>query len=219
MKGKKLLINASRLLAISMLFSVLGAAFAQVPVTLVTTATLTALGDGSYQATVYVSNNGTSTAQNVVFSTASLGSAVGTPAPQAAGDIPSGGVASMVFTFPASAGASGAAVVERYGGSYSGGTFGGSVRAVLPPTPALIAQLNALITQAQALEAGNTQFPLQVSNTSDGSDVNKAFPWVYAAEFQGLNNALQSAQNALIQWNTQAITSLQNAITTFTGEI
>ena len=219
MKGKKLLINVSRLLAMIMLFSVFGAAVAQGTVTLVTTATLTQLGNGSYQATVNVSNNGTSTAQDVMFLTASLGSAAGTPALQTVSDIPSGGVASTVFTFPASAGASGTAVVERYGGSYSGGTFGGSIRAVLPASAALIAQLNALIAQAQALAAGNQQFPLQISSTSDGSDVNKAFPWVTAAELQGLNNALQIARNALITWNGQAIPTLQSAITTFTGEI
>jgi GH35 family endo-1,4-beta-xylanase len=219
MKREKLLINVSHLLAVIMLFSVFGAAVAQGPVTLVTTATITTLGDGSYQATVYVSNNGTGTAQDVVFSTASLGSVAGTPAPHAVGNIPSGGVASTVFTFPASAGVSGATVVERYAGSYSGGTFGGSMRAVLPASADLIAQLQSLIAQAEALKAGNKEFPLQISYAGDGSDVNKAFPWVYAAELQGLDNALQSARSALITWNAQAIPNLQNAIATFTGKI
>jgi GH35 family endo-1,4-beta-xylanase len=202
-----------------MLFSVFGAAVAQGTVNLVTTATLTMLSSGSYQANVNVSNNGTGTAQNIVLSTALLGSAAGTPAPQSLGSIPANGVASAVFTFSASAGASGAAVVERYTGSYSGGTFGGSIRAVLPGSPASIAQLNALIAQAQALETGNAQFPLQVSHTANGSDVNQAFPWVYASEFNGLDVPLKAALNALISWNAQAITNLQNAITTFTGEI
>ena len=117
MKGKKLLINVSRPLAIIILFSVFGAALAQATVTLVATAALTQLSNGSYQATVNVGNDGTGTAQNVVLSTALLGSAAGTPAPQTVGNIPSNGVVSTVFTFPASAGATGAAVVERYGGS------------------------------------------------------------------------------------------------------
>ena len=219
MKGKKLLINVFRSIPIIMLFSVFGAAFAQGTVSLTTTATLTQLGDGSYQATTFVSNNGTGTAQNVVLSTAVLGSVAGTPAPKAVGDIPAGRFVSTVLTFPASAGAPGTAVVERYSGSYTGGTFVGSFRAFLPPSSDLLAQLNALIAQAVALEAGNAQFPLQISQTGTGSDVNKAFPWVTVAELQALNNALQSARNALIQWNPQAITSLQNAITTFTGEI
>ena len=114
MKREKLLINVSHLLAVIILFSVFGAAVAQGPMTLVTTATLTQLGDGSYQATTYVSNNGTGTAQNVVFSTASLGTAAGTPAPKAVGNILAGQFVSTVFTFPASAGAPGAAVIERY---------------------------------------------------------------------------------------------------------
>src|ERR1700744_5201279 len=120
MKRKKLLINVSRLLAVLMLFSVFAetASALQGTVQLLTTATLTQLGDGSYQATVNISNNGTVAAQDVVFSTASLGSAAGTPAPQTVGNIPAGGVVSTVFKFSASAGASGAAVVERYAGSY-----------------------------------------------------------------------------------------------------
>jgi GH35 family endo-1,4-beta-xylanase len=221
MKRERLLINISHLLAFIMLFSVFAetASALQGTVQLLTTATLTKLGDGSYQATVNVSNNGTSAAQDVVFSTASLGSAAGTSALQAVGNIPAGGVASTVFTFPASAGASGAAVVERYAGSYNGGTFGGSIRAVLPASPELIAQLNNLIAQAVALEAGNREFPLQISHAGNGSDVNKAFPWVSTAELKGLDDALQIARNALIQWNAQAIATLQSAIATFTGAI
>jgi len=148
-----------------------------------------------------------------------LGSAAGTPAPNTVGDIPTGRFASAVLTFPASAGAPGAAVVERFGGSYTGGTFVGSFRAFLPPSSTLLAQLNTLIAQAVTLEAGNAQFPLQISRAGDGSDVNKAFPWVTAAEFQGLDGALQSARAALIQWTPQAIPNLQSAITTFAGKI
>ena len=108
MKGRKGLINLSLPLTMIMLFSVFGAAVAQGTVNLVTTATLTMLSSGSYQANVNVSNNGTGTAQNIVLSTALLGSAAGTPAPQSLGSIPANGVASAVFTFSASAGASGA---------------------------------------------------------------------------------------------------------------
>lgn len=216
MQGRKRLINVPRPLAIIvMLLSVFGAAAAQGTVTLITTAKLIQLSDGSYQATVNVSNNGTGTAQNVVLSTAVLGSAAGTPAPQTVGDISAGEAASTVFAFPASAGAAGATVIERYTGSYTGGTFGGSMRALLPPSAALIAQLNALIAQAQTLEAGNSQFPLQVSYTTNGSDVNQAWPWVYLSEFQSLDNPLKAARSALTQWNSTAIPNLQAAITAF----
>jgi hypothetical protein len=151
MKGKKLLINVSRPLAIIMLFSLFGAALAKATVTLVATATVTQLSNLGYQATVNISNSGTSTAQNVVLSSALLGSAAGTPVPQAIGTIPVNGVMTAVFTFPASAGVTGTAVVERYGGTYTGGTFTLSLRGVLPPAPALISQLQSLIAQAQTL--------------------------------------------------------------------
>ena len=102
-------------------------------VQLITVATLSKLSDGSYQATVTITNNGTGTAQNVQLTGATLGSAAGAPNPQPLGDIvPGGGSVSVVVTFPSSAGASGAGAAERYTGSYSGGTFGGSIRAILP---------------------------------------------------------------------------------------
>ena len=87
MKRERLLINVSHLLALIMLFSV----FAQGTVQFITTATLTKLGDGGYQATVNVRNNGNGTAEEVVLSTATLGAAAGTPAPQAVGSIPARG--------------------------------------------------------------------------------------------------------------------------------
>ena len=101
-------------------------------VQLVTTATLTKVG-GGYQATVTVKNNGTGTAQNVQLTGATLGSAAGAAIPQTLGDIaPGGGSAVVTVTFPSTAGVSGAATVERFTGSYTGGTFGGSLRAVFP---------------------------------------------------------------------------------------
>jgi len=217
MKGKKLLINVSHVLAVIMLFSV----FAVGTVNLITTATLTKLGDGGYQATVSVRNNGTDTAQGVMLTSALLGTAAGTSAQQSVGDIAAGGTGSTLFTFPASAGASGTAVVERYGGTYNGGSFSGSIRAVLPQLSQSMVQLIQLIGQAQALEAGSTEFPIQVSNTDTGSDVNKAFPWVYASERQALDAAIGVAQNALINPPQvgAATTGLQSAMTTFSSKI
>jgi GH35 family endo-1,4-beta-xylanase len=219
MNGTQILLNVYRALAVVMLLSVFGGAAAQGTVNIVTSATRSKLGDGSYQATVSLTNTGTGAAQNVVVSAATLGSAAGSPLPKTVGNIPAGGVASAVFTFPASAGAPGAAVVERYSGTHSGGTFGGSLRVVLPPSADLLSQLNSLIAKGQALAAGNSEFPVQISSSGTGSDVNKAFPWVTSTEFRTFDDALKAARNALIQWNAQAITNLQGAMATFKAQI
>jgi glucosylceramidase len=106
-------------------------------VSLVTTASLQKLGDGSFQATVTVTNLGSGTANDVQLSTAALGPATGStlpqgPLPQSLGSIAPGGYATTVVNFPATAGSSGATVIERYSGSYNRGSFNGSLRAVLP---------------------------------------------------------------------------------------
>jgi uncharacterized protein len=100
-------------------------------VQLVTTATLAKVA-GGYQATVTVTNNGTGTAQNVQLTGATLGSASGAPATQSLGDIAPGGGAVVTTVTYTTAAASGSAAAERYTGSYTGGTFGGSLRATLP---------------------------------------------------------------------------------------
>jgi uncharacterized protein len=100
-------------------------------VQLLTTATLTKVS-GGYQATVTVKNNGTGTAQNVQLTGAALGNVGGTPVPQTLGDLaPGGGTAVVTVTYTTAA-ASGTAAVEKYAGSYTGGTFSGSIRATLP---------------------------------------------------------------------------------------
>jgi hypothetical protein len=102
-------------------------------VQLIATATLVKNGDGSYKATVVVTNNGTGTAQNVQLTVATLGAASGTSLPISLGNItPGGGSAVTTVNFPASAGASGAAVIEKFSGTYTGGSFVGSLRATLP---------------------------------------------------------------------------------------
>jgi predicted extracellular nuclease len=100
-------------------------------VQLTTTASL-AIAGGGYQATVTVKNNGTGTAQNVTLTGATLGAATGSPLPYALGDVQPGASAVATFFFPASAGTPGSAVIEKYTGTYTGGTFGGSIRAALP---------------------------------------------------------------------------------------
>jgi hypothetical protein len=89
-------------------------------------------GDGSFTGTVTITNTGTGTAQNVVLTGATVGSANATPTPQALISIAPGGYAITTVSVPASAGTSGSRVVEKVAGTYTGGTFGESVRLSLP---------------------------------------------------------------------------------------
>jgi glucosylceramidase len=97
-----------------------------------TTTSVALLGDGSYEATVTITNNGTGTAQALQLTSALLGSATGTPLPQSVGNIGPGGFLTVFLNFPSSAGSPGSRVVAKFAGSYQGGTFGGSTRVVLP---------------------------------------------------------------------------------------
>jgi uncharacterized protein len=99
---------------------------------LATTAQFTTPGDGTYQATVTVKNTGTGTAHAVTLTGATLGSTTGSPLPISLGDIQPGASATATVAFPSSAGAAGTAAVERYTGTYTGGTFGASLRVTLP---------------------------------------------------------------------------------------
>jgi len=111
-------------------------ATASVPI-LVGTVSITATGAvskiaGGYQMVVTVKNSGNATASNVQLTGATLGSAPGGTMPASLGDIAGGGSATVTLTFPSSAGGDGATVAERLSGTYTGGSFGGSFRAVLP---------------------------------------------------------------------------------------
>ncbi len=113
-----------------------GVAYFTVPaasgaVQLTTTASLAKVGT-SYQATITVTNNGAGLAPNVTLTSATLGSASGATIPATLGDIAPKSSATVVLTFPASAGADHTAAVEKYTGTYTGGSFGSSVRATLP---------------------------------------------------------------------------------------
>ena len=101
-------------------------------VQLTTTAQLLPLGDGSYEAVVTVTNNGTGTAQDVQITVATLGSAAGLTLPVTLGDIQPGASAIAPVAFPSSAGIPSALVLERYTGTYTGGSFGGTFRVTLP---------------------------------------------------------------------------------------
>jgi hypothetical protein len=98
---------------------------------LVTTSQLSEVA-GGYQAIVTETNTGTGIAQNVQLNTATLGIASGMISTASMGNLAPGASNSVTVTFPASAGVPGAAVAEKFAGTYAGGTFGGSIRAKLP---------------------------------------------------------------------------------------
>ncbi|HWR17387.1 MAG TPA: glycoside hydrolase [Terriglobales bacterium] len=104
---------------------------------LAATTTLSKFGDGTYQATVKITNKGTGTIENVSLTSALLGAATGTTLPeselpQSLGSIAPGGYMTTSVTFPASAGPSGSASVARFTGTYDGGTFSTGLRVMLP---------------------------------------------------------------------------------------
>jgi len=99
---------------------------------LVSTVNVTKQLDGSYLGTLTIANHGTGTAQNVALNSATLGAASASGLPDSIGNIGPGVSVTGTIAFPASAGASGAGVVERYSGTYTGGTFGSGFRVTLP---------------------------------------------------------------------------------------
>ena len=100
-------------------------------VKLTTSAVLSAT-DSGYQALVTVANNGTGTAQEVRLTGAALENAIGSPIPAVLGDLQPGTSAVITIQFPPPAGAPRPVLVERYSGTYNGGSFGANIRATLP---------------------------------------------------------------------------------------
>jgi hypothetical protein len=96
-------------------------------------AKLTGSAAAGYTATVTATNSGAGAAANAQLTTASLGSATGSGLPISFGTIAaSGGTSTVVVNIPGSAGANGAAVVQRLAGSYTGGSFSSSSKVTLP---------------------------------------------------------------------------------------
>ncbi|HEY2040590.1 MAG TPA: hypothetical protein VGG95_13040, partial [Edaphobacter sp.] len=100
-------------------------------VKLATSSALTAVA-GGYRALITVTNAGAGTAQNVKLTEAVLGSAIGSPLPAVLGDLQPGASATVTINFPSSAGTPGRTTVEKLSGTYTGGSFGGNLRATLP---------------------------------------------------------------------------------------
>jgi hypothetical protein len=68
-----------------------------------------------------------------MLTSATLGSASGSPLPQGPISIAAGGTGTFTVTFPGSAGADKASVAAQFAGTYTGGSFTGSLRAVTLP--------------------------------------------------------------------------------------
>ena len=104
----------------------------QTTVVLNTSAVIGGSAGSGYTVTYTVTNTGTGSASNVVLTTATLGGVAGSPLPASLGTIASGGSASVTLSFPGSVGADNSRSSAAFAGTYTGGAFSGSIRAVLP---------------------------------------------------------------------------------------
>lgn len=102
-------------------------------VNLLSSWTLTRDSSNNVIATVVLANNGSVAAQNVILSTAKIGTASGTVLPAVVPMIPAESTATLSIVFPAAAvGAHGSAGVLTLSGSFTGGTFNNAGRIALP---------------------------------------------------------------------------------------
>ncbi len=100
-------------------------------VQLVTSTTVSTTA-GGYTETIMISNTGVGIAPKVTLTSATLGSATGAMLPASLGDLEAGASATVMLTFPASAGADHTPSVARFSGTYTGGSFTGGQRVTLP---------------------------------------------------------------------------------------
>lgn len=88
---------------------------------------------GAYTANVTLKNTGSLTAPNVRVTASTLGAAAtNTPLPLGLGSLAAGSALTTSLTYPGSAGASGTVVTLKVSGTFTGGTFTGSLKVTLP---------------------------------------------------------------------------------------
>jgi hypothetical protein len=97
----------------------------------VVTSTLSCVNPTTVKATYQISNTGTAAANNVMLTTAQLGTVNGTPLPQAVGNIPAFGASAFFDVFFSPSPAPGASTL-KLGGTYTGGTFSNTKRVTVP---------------------------------------------------------------------------------------
>jgi hypothetical protein len=101
------------------------------PANLVVTRVLNRIGNAIYT-TINIANSGGTDASNVQVTAAKIGSTVTTTTlPAVIGTIPAGNAGTVTLQF-LNPGASGAASTFSLNGSYTGGSFGGTLRVTLP---------------------------------------------------------------------------------------
>ena len=115
----------------SVSIDVLPASGGGTPANLVLTRTLARV-NGQVVATIAIANNGGTAADNVTLSTAKIGTVSGTPLPQSLGTIAAGSSVQTTVTFPGTVGAPGASSSLTLSGTYTGATFGSTLRVTLP---------------------------------------------------------------------------------------
>ncbi len=93
---------------------------------------LSGSASGGYVATIIVKNTGTGVAPAAVLTGVTVGSVNGTPTPQVLGSIQPGASVTVTVSVPSAAGADGARAAGRITGTYTGGSFSGSYRLILP---------------------------------------------------------------------------------------
>ena len=88
---------------------------------------------GGWIVEVGVRNSGTAAALTTRLTVATLGGRATTSSlPQLIGEVGTGGVATVPLSFPASSGISGSNAILRISGTHAQGTFGGTLRVLLP---------------------------------------------------------------------------------------
>lgn len=102
-------------------------------VSLTTTSSVSGSNAAGYTLSITVKNTGGAPANNVTMTSATLGSATGSPLPQTAETIAAGGTFTFTVSVPGSAGLDGAGVAEKISGTYTGGTFSANIRSVTLP--------------------------------------------------------------------------------------
>ena len=96
-------------------------------------ASLTRNTDGSYTAVVSIKNAGFLAANNTAIKKSTLGAAnTSTTLPLAVGSIAAGATATATLKYSSAAGTSGSVVKLVVSGAFTGGTFSGSLKAMLP---------------------------------------------------------------------------------------
>jgi len=95
-------------------------------------ASLSRDSSGNILAAITLNNIGYNTAANVTITKATLNAVAATTLPVSAGSIAAGSSGAASLTFPGSAGSKGQVVSLKVSGTFTGGTFSGSLKVTLP---------------------------------------------------------------------------------------